>query len=408
MRHYDYIISGGGCAGLSLAYRLNETILRDKSVLIVDAEEKVLNDRTWCFWTAETPPFSEIVYRQWSQIEFVDPKFQQTAKLSDLKYHMIRGIDFYEHTRESLSKNPNVHWLQGKIEDIRDFSDGAAVTVNGVEYSASWVFNSIYLPALFQLNQRHSYYLLQHFKGWEIECNRDVFDPGTVRMMDFRTEQDGDVKFFYILPFSPRKALVEYTIFSPQLLPEEEYDHHLKDYISRQLNIENYRILSIEQNAIPMTNQSFPRAPGKHIINIGIAGGRCKPSTGYAFLQIQRDVENIVDTLLRKSHPFAPICRAPRFHFYDTLLLHIMAGQHYSIRKIFRWLFRHNPLPRVLAFLDERTSLFQEILIFSRLPWLPFLRAVYQTRLPRRSGKTAARTWQGEAPYAHPRETVER
>ncbi len=47
----DYIIAGGGMAGLSLAYYLNESrSLRDKKVLIIDRDAKTANDHTWCFW----------------------------------------------------------------------------------------------------------------------------------------------------------------------------------------------------------------------------------------------------------------------------------------------------------------------------------------------------------------------
>lgn len=50
MQKYDYIIAGGGLAGLSLAYYMNQTVLREKSILIIDQDTKTKNDRTWCFW----------------------------------------------------------------------------------------------------------------------------------------------------------------------------------------------------------------------------------------------------------------------------------------------------------------------------------------------------------------------
>jgi len=48
---YDYIIAGGGCAGLSLVMRmLKEPQLSTKKILIIDKDSKQLNDRTWCYW----------------------------------------------------------------------------------------------------------------------------------------------------------------------------------------------------------------------------------------------------------------------------------------------------------------------------------------------------------------------
>ena len=53
MQSFDFIIAGGGAAGLSLAYQLIHSPLRDRTILIVDKGAKNQNDRTWAFWTAE-------------------------------------------------------------------------------------------------------------------------------------------------------------------------------------------------------------------------------------------------------------------------------------------------------------------------------------------------------------------
>jgi lycopene beta-cyclase len=44
MKPYDVIIAGGGAAGLSLAYHLVRSPLRDCSILIVEKEAKDQND----------------------------------------------------------------------------------------------------------------------------------------------------------------------------------------------------------------------------------------------------------------------------------------------------------------------------------------------------------------------------
>jgi lycopene beta-cyclase len=45
-KHYDFILAGGGLAGLSLACHLANSPLRDRSILIVDPDTKERNDRT--------------------------------------------------------------------------------------------------------------------------------------------------------------------------------------------------------------------------------------------------------------------------------------------------------------------------------------------------------------------------
>ena len=50
MKCYDYIITGGGAAGLMLAYRLaKDSFFDQKSILILDSIERNADDRTWSF-----------------------------------------------------------------------------------------------------------------------------------------------------------------------------------------------------------------------------------------------------------------------------------------------------------------------------------------------------------------------
>ncbi len=46
MEHFDFILAGGGAAGLGLAYYMVNSPLKDHSILIIDKEAKNKNDRT--------------------------------------------------------------------------------------------------------------------------------------------------------------------------------------------------------------------------------------------------------------------------------------------------------------------------------------------------------------------------
>ena len=51
MKEFDYIILGGGCAGLSLAYSLEiNKKLNDKTLAIVEIRDEYKRDKTWSFW----------------------------------------------------------------------------------------------------------------------------------------------------------------------------------------------------------------------------------------------------------------------------------------------------------------------------------------------------------------------
>ena len=86
---YDYIIAGGGMAGLSLAFYLNQSSLRGKSILIIDRNAKNTNDRTWCFWEKGKSTFEEIIFKQWKGVWFYGTdNFSQFLDLQEyLKVH---------------------------------------------------------------------------------------------------------------------------------------------------------------------------------------------------------------------------------------------------------------------------------------------------------------------------------
>jgi len=215
--------------------------------------------------------------------------------------------------------------------------------------------------------------MLQHFRGWTIETEEDRFDPGNAVLMDFRTGQDVGTCFLYVLPFSKRKALVEYTVFSESVLPEVVYESRLTQYISGVLDIQRYAILEKEQGVIPMTNFRFAQHQN-NVINIGTAGGQTKASSGYTFRFIQKHSEALVNRLIRRKDPFIR-GGAIRFSIYDSLLLHVLAHRTLSGEKIFTRLFEKNPIDRVLRFLDNESTPAEECLIFSKLPVYPFLKA---------------------------------
>ena len=51
MREFDYVIIGGGCAGLSLAYELDlHQKLSNKTLAIIEPRKEYLRDKTWSFW----------------------------------------------------------------------------------------------------------------------------------------------------------------------------------------------------------------------------------------------------------------------------------------------------------------------------------------------------------------------
>jgi lycopene beta-cyclase len=375
---YDFIIVGGGAAGLSLAYHLVNSPLRERSILIVDKNAKNRNDRTWCFWTNQPTLFDGIAHRSWSQLRVVGETFEKTVDLQAYRYKMIRGIDFYRFGQRELTAHANVRFLQGNVEAIEDGGERATVTVDGQTYAGRWVFDSRFKLSQFRPDTARYHYLQQHFRGWEIETAEPAFDPQVATFMDFRTVQKQGVSFFYVLPFSERHALVEYVLHGHHAAP---YSQTLRAYLETILGIADYRIVAMEGGTNPLTDQPFPRRLGRRIMSIGVPGGRVKPTSGYAFWRIQRDSAAIVRSLLRAEHPFDVPPDSRFFHLCDSLMLQIMDRHSDQIEPIFAALFKNNPIERVLRFLDEAASLWESLSLIATLPPALFLQALFQLKV---------------------------
>ena len=396
---YDLVFLGGGCATLSLLTRLIESgACIDKRFLIIDPSDKKSNDRTWCFWEKGSGYFEKLVHHEWGELDFKQSGFSDSLDMGGYQYKMVRGIDFYEYCLNVLHTSGQVDFLQDEITDwhvektdshgeitaARDqkliFSGGK--TGRG-EVKASVIFNSI--PPDLGKKQPGVVNLLQHFKGVVVECDQFNFDPNRATLMDFRVSQAEGATFIYVLPLSKNRALVEYTLFTADLLSADQYNQGIAEYIGEFLGVTNYKIIEEEFGIIPMTTQRF-HWYANGAFNIGTAGGQTKGSSGYTFQFIQKrsaqlaallqsssDWSKLTSTLLKVSGD------AERFHFYDRVLLHVLASNYCPGDQVFATLFEKNPAHRVFQFLDNETNLLQELQIISSLPTWPFLKAALKS-----------------------------
>ena len=108
---------------------------------------------------------------------------------------------------------------------------------------------------------------------------------------------------------------------------------------------------------------------------VGTAGGQTKASTGYTFCFIQKQAQAIVEDLIAKRHINKHTTTSKRFSFYDNTLLHILSGKRLAGKKIFEQLFQHNKASSVFKFLDNETTVGEELRIINSLPKKVFIQA---------------------------------
>ncbi|MDB9747088.1 lycopene cyclase family protein, partial [Candidatus Pelagibacter sp.] len=252
MKEFDYIIIGGGCSGLSLAYELEiHEKLKDKTLAIIEPREKYKKDKTWSFWKVTAHNFDDCVKKSWENFSINIPKKTHHLECVGYPYQSVDSGLFYDKIISKLKENKNISFLK----DLKEINS-----------KNSFVFNSV---PLIKKDHRN---LWQHFYGVEIESQNNFFEDGIFNLMDFDCDQRESVHFFYTLPYSKTKALVETTWLSKMNdSSQKDYDNQIKDYIENHLNLKNYKITYKEEGAIPLFYPSYEQEKNK--INIGTAGG---------------------------------------------------------------------------------------------------------------------------------------
>lgn len=379
---YDFIIAGAGASGLSLLwYLLHSDKMKSKSILLIDQSLQPSNDKTWCFWNDHNLPDKSLIYHTWNTLEVLAYNDLFSEKLSSYKYHCMRSVDYTRAILSLAKKHSNVTLKETSITQF-DHSKGKGIVHTGEgKFEADWVFQSVVKAGEYYSNPV-DVSLKQHFMGIEIETEKDLFDPDKVMLMDFDTPQDHGVTFFYILPFTARNALIEYTFFTSSLLSDDQYKAGISRYLEKRYDLspDDYSISRIEKGAIPMEDRRYPATYNPRVINIGTVGGLTKPSTGYTFTRIHQHCREILSALENGREPVIEKRSAYRFRVYDMMLLYLLKTQPETCKTIFHDLFEKNSFDRVLQFLEEDTHPGQEISIFASLPYVPFFKAIFKMK----------------------------
>jgi lycopene beta-cyclase len=353
MKEFDYIIIGGGCAGLSLAYELEiNNKLKEKTLAIIETRQEYKRDKTWSFWKVTDHNFEDCVIKSWNS--FTINTLEGFHELSNkfFPYQSINSEKFYKKINSRLRLNPNVSLFKN---------------LNEINSKNSLIFNSVLESKLDKSK------LWQHFQGIEIETSKDIFDDEIVNLMDFNCDQKNDVHFFYTLPFNKNRALIETTWLSD--LEDQSlmnYDFQLKNYIKNNLGIKNYKINFKEKGAIPLFYPSFNNNDKN--IKIGSAGGMTRLSTGYTFLNIQEHSKYIVKNINR-IEKIRMFHLGKKYQFLDKIFLRVLKNYPEKMPKIFFEMFKASS-NSVIKFLSNKSNIFEDINIIRRMPKLIFIRAL--------------------------------
>ena len=354
MKEFDYIIIGGGCSGLSLAYELEiYEKLRNKSLAIIEPREEYKRDKTWSFWKVFNHNFDDCVKKSWNNFTINSPNETKHIECKTTPYQTIDSGLFYQKIIKKLKLNKNISFFKN---------------INEIDQKNSIIFNSV--PEIKDTENN----LWQHFCGVEIETDKEFFDDKIFNLMDFACDQRNNVHFFYTLPLAKNRALVETTWISELDNDKlKDYDEQIDDYLSNHLNIRNCKINYKEVGAIPLFRQKNIKKLNE--INIGSAGGMTRLSTGYTFLNIQEqskyireNIENINNIKLFQI--------SKKYDFLDKIFLKVLKKNSSDMGNVFYKMFNSSP-STAINFLSNKSSLFEDLEIISKMPKWMFIRQIF-------------------------------
>ena len=354
MKEFDYIIIGGGCAGLSLAYELEtHDKLKNKNLAIIEPRDEYKRDKTWSFWKVFPHNFEDCVKKSWNNFTINSPNETKYIECKTTPYQTIDSELFYNKILSKLKLNKNITFFKN---------------INEVNKSNSIIFNSV---AKYD-DQKNK--LWQHFCGVEIETDKEFFDDEIFNLMDFACDQRNKVHFFYTLPFTKNKALVETTWISELDNDNlKDYDQQIDNYLSNHLNIRNCKINYKEEGAIPLFRQKSIKKLNE--INIGSAGGMTRLSTGYTFLNIQEQSKYIRENIdnINKVKLFQI---NKKYDFLDNIFLKVLKKNSSQMGNIFYKMFDSSP-SSIINFLSNKSSLFEDLEIISKMPKTIFIKQLF-------------------------------
>ncbi len=373
--HYDIAIVGLGCAGSHVLVKmLDHPEMKGKSIIVFDDFQADSLDKTWSFWEKGTGNWDSLLLDQWIQGKFQTSQVEIDLELNPYTYKTLKSKDVIAFAKAKLQQHPNATFVEARVDKIEEM-DVATIHTNQGVFLSKLVLDSRVSPEFYQDTKAIT--LRQHFLGWHLKMDAEVFDPEQFVMMDYRLRDPGTTSFMYILPYAKTEALVEFTYFSPNLVADDVYESYLKQYIDTYLKSVNYTIEQTEQGVIPMTTYRFEKHHTPLVHKIGTAGGWVKSSTGYSFKLSEKRATQLISNYLAGRN-LDDGMQKKRFRFYDDIMLDVLYQHNDRGHLLFENLYSNNPIGRIFSFLDEESSFLQELKIMLPLTSLPFIKSFFK------------------------------
>lgn len=285
----DYLLAGGGLQNCLLALLVLDE-RPEARVTLVDRGDRLGGNQTWSFHAADLPARCEpalgpAVHRSWDDYDVRFPAYERTV---DSGYRTILSRELHALVEQRLAEVPHGRLLlRTEIESVgRDH----VTLADGTTLHGRVVVDARGLAAR-PADAGAGY---QKFLGLELRLRRP--NPSTRPMlMDACVPQVDGFRFFYVLPLSPDRVLVEDTRFSdtPDLDPDEMGAGVLAYAAENGLDVDE--TVRSESGVLPMP-WTMPTTWTHDLpLRAGYAGGFLHPATGFSFPIAARLARHLAD-----------------------------------------------------------------------------------------------------------------
>jgi phytoene/squalene synthetase len=369
---YALVILGGGCAGLSLAMRLAELGEACPRTAVVERRTSYIHDRTWCYWSTPAARLTDLASMEWAEVAVADASRRVVSGCAESPYAAIASADFYRAAVAAISLNPRIELRTATSVTAEPVLTGAVWRIGTSQGSLSG--RQIVDTRPWRQGAAARPLMAQSFSGAEIECESDLFSARTATLMEFVPGPAEQVTFLYLLPYGPRRAMIEATVFGPRALSEAELTPTLKAMLTRTLCGRAYRVVHRECHVIPMGLPPAVVSLGIGHVRVGMEAGGVRAATGYGFQRIQQWAERAAGAV-RQGRPIPAHLEDPWLvAWMDRLFLRVLRSSPELAPQMFFRLFARVNSAALTRFLSGEARFMDCLKVIYALPPGPFFR----------------------------------
>jgi hypothetical protein len=342
-------IIGGGLAGLSLCDELLSLFHTTQRplpgrIVIIERRAQCSNNQTFSFFAKQAPV--GLPYRQFSHWSFSEQGSRHALVKAGkhFSYYQLAGADVFQQLLDRIGHHPQVELQLGVDADDYQFASEQVIDTRPCDASAM------------QVKQR--------FVGVEVEFPY-LLDLNTAKLMTNMRMLDGCFTFDYVIPLSPRKALVEITQFAVAPASFQVLSEHL------QQTLQSLGVTSVatrgEQATLPMGV--------KHPSVERLASQQIRTASGYGYLETKAWAQQSA-TALSQQRPINYSPQAPHQRWFDGRLLRVIEQQPEQLPRIFMRLASRLSADNFARFMSQPTVT-TLLKVIAAVPKRPFLRTLY-------------------------------